>query len=247
MMKKDNLEQLEEDAIHSGHSDDYISFTNRCKDQWYDGIFSLDEDSYENRSTHKDEKEDYTDLITSITKDQGLLKLYQAVSFSLLAEEGKKRGLPEEVASSLVRNALIGLNHAHTTDQLVECSHWIEKRFHDKYVEFHYETYSYHVKKAVELIYQYKRKQISLEKIAGDLKLNPSYLSRIFKKETGKTVSEYILMVKMDQAKLLMESGVYQLHEVSELMGYSSYTYFSQRFKKYFGVSPEQYLKENRS
>ena len=82
MMKKDNLEQLEEDAIHSGHSDDYISFTNRCKDQWYDGIFSLDEDSYENRSTHKDEKEDYTDLITSITKDQGLLKLYQAVSFS---------------------------------------------------------------------------------------------------------------------------------------------------------------------
>ena len=98
------------------------------------------------------------------------------------------------------------------------------------------------VKEAVNQIHCNKRRPVSLKNIAEVLHVNASHLSKVFHQETGKTVSDYILMVKMDWAKYLIDSEIYSLSEISQQLGYSSYSYFSQRFKKYFGISPEKYI-----
>ncbi|MEK0312574.1 response regulator transcription factor [Cohnella sp. 56] len=83
--------------------------------------------------------------------------------------------------------------------------------------------------------------ELSLSLIAEDFHLNETYLSKIFKKQIGKTFSEYILEVRMTQAvKLLLQSEL-RLDDIAGLVGFSNASYFSNVFKKHYGCSPTAY------
>lgn len=68
-----------------------------------------------------------------------------------------------------------------------------------------------------------------------------SYLSRVFKAETGFTIPEYINNVRMEHAKLLLVETELTIQEVSISVGFPDSFYFSKLFKKYFGCSPSHY------
>lgn len=71
--------------------------------------------------------------------------------------------------------------------------------------------------------------------------VNPSYLSRLFKAETGKTFSRYLIELRMKKAAgLLSESGL-KISDVAMCVGYNDVSYFIQTFKKYYEMTPEQY------
>lgn len=71
--------------------------------------------------------------------------------------------------------------------------------------------------------------------------VNPSYLSRLFKAETGKTFSKYLTELRMQKAaELLKESGL-KISDVALCVGYNDVSYFIQTFKKYYLMTPEQY------
>lgn len=71
--------------------------------------------------------------------------------------------------------------------------------------------------------------------------VNPSYLSRLFKAETGRTFSRYLKELRMDKAAgLLKESGL-KISDVALCVGYNDVSYFIQTFKKYYEMTPEQY------
>lgn len=71
--------------------------------------------------------------------------------------------------------------------------------------------------------------------------VNPSYLSRLFKAETGKTFSRYLIELRMNKAVgLLAESGL-KISDVAMCVGYNDVSYFIQTFKKYYQMTPEQY------
>lgn len=86
--------------------------------------------------------------------------------------------------------------------------------------------------------------KLSLRWIAGSvLYTNVDYLGKIFKKETGKNFSHYVMEKRMELAKELIMGGKKdRIYEVAEKVGYGSNSqYFSQVFKKYTGVSPLEY------
>lgn len=64
----------------------------------------------------------------------------------------------------------------------------------------------------------------------------------IFKKYSGKTPSEYCLYNKMKKAKKLLQSNMYSIAEVAEILGYSDAGYFTKVFKKETGVLPSKYV-----
>lgn len=83
---------------------------------------------------------------------------------------------------------------------------------------------------------------ISLEQIASERYYsNPSYLSRIFKLEIGKTFSQALLDIRMDKAKELLQNGDLSVSQVASLVGYNNSAYFVKIFRKYYGIPPGQY------
>lgn len=97
------------------------------------------------------------------------------------------------------------------------------------------------VKQAMAYIDNNLASSLSLDQIAGEIPINPSYLSRIFKKETGQALTEYISLARIEKAKELLLDGSSLSYEVAEQVGFHDPAYFSAIFKKYTGTSPKEY------
>lgn len=84
---------------------------------------------------------------------------------------------------------------------------------------------------------------LSLEELCSFFNVGRTYLALTFKKRTGMGVIEYFRNMKIEQAKILVREGKYNLTEISEQLGYSSIHYFSRHFKKATGVTPTDYTR----
>ena len=80
---------------------------------------------------------------------------------------------------------------------------------------------------------------LTVSDIATHFGYERSYLFRVFKRAYGVGVKEYILKVRMQQAKTLLEKG-YSVGRIAYAVGYNDQSGFSKAFKKYFGFSPSQ-------
>ncbi len=107
-------------------------------------------------------------------------------------------------------------------------------------------SYSRHVSQAIHFILEQYQGYITLEMVAGAIGLNSSYLSRLFKEETGFTFSEYVNRVRIDAGCRLLESGQYSVKEVSSQVGFSTYNYFFKVFKEMTGKTPHAYVNHTR-
>lgn len=85
--------------------------------------------------------------------------------------------------------------------------------------------------------------ELSLSLIAKHLYLNPSYLSRMFKKEIGINFVEYLTKIRMEKAIELLKEGYMKAFEIADFIGISDPNYFSTCFKKYTGLSISEYKK----
>jgi two-component system response regulator YesN len=95
------------------------------------------------------------------------------------------------------------------------------------------------VKRAIDQ--QYASKELSLKTLAKNVNISSAYLSTLFKQNYGKTISDYIIEVRLNKAKELLRSSAMKTTEVSEAVGYTDPNYFSTFFKKYTGMTPREY------
>lgn len=82
---------------------------------------------------------------------------------------------------------------------------------------------------------------IKVDDIAEFTGNNSSYLCRTFKKDTGKTLSDYINGVKLEEAKRLLSSTQKPIAEIAAMFGYSSQAYFTTLFKKKNNMTPAEF------
>ncbi|WP_449539121.1 response regulator transcription factor [Ferdinandcohnia sp. Marseille-Q9671] len=95
--------------------------------------------------------------------------------------------------------------------------------------------------KAQKYVQIHYGEKISLNEVASHLHLNPSYFSRMYKKETGEGFVEYVTKVKMAKAIELLDHSTKSVEQIACELGYESKSYFLRTFKKYYGVSPKSY------
>lgn len=88
--------------------------------------------------------------------------------------------------------------------------------------------------------------EISLEKVAMEIGLTPTYLSSLFKKETGETFVEYLTRLRMEEAMRMLDETDEKIYIIAETTGYPDAGYFSYVFKKRYGVSPIQYRRKQK-
>ncbi|MBO9606269.1 MAG: response regulator [Paenibacillaceae bacterium] len=79
--------------------------------------------------------------------------------------------------------------------------------------------------------------EMTLHAVADRLYVNSSYLSRLFKEETGKAFSSYVLERKMERAKTILLDGA-RVYDAASAVGYRDVSYFTRVFRKYWGVTP---------
>ncbi len=98
------------------------------------------------------------------------------------------------------------------------------------------------IQKAMGLIEENYYKPLSIEDIAAACAICSSHLNVLFKKETGTTVYQYLLNIRMKKAKELLRSGAGNITEVAFKVGFNDSNYFSRMFKMRVGLSPREYL-----
>lgn len=107
-------------------------------------------------------------------------------------------------------------------------------------------NYSPIIQSAIVYIKQNYNKNISLDILSNHLCINPSYLSRLMKKETNKNFSEIVLDTRLNASKKLLKDPKLRLNEIAVLVGYKDYAYFYQVFKKSLGITPMDYRKNKK-
>jgi len=85
---------------------------------------------------------------------------------------------------------------------------------------------------------------ISIAFIAEQVNLSPNYLCLLFKKETGKTMNEYIEQIRIEKSKELLENGTMKINEIAKRVGYNNPNYFTAVFRKITGMYPSEYRKK---
>lgn len=87
----------------------------------------------------------------------------------------------------------------------------------------------------------YMDPELSVEHVAGAVFVDPSYLRKVFRKESGFSIVDHITHIRMKKAKEMMLQGNMKLSEIAVKVGYADPNYFSKSFKKRFGLTPTEY------
>lgn len=85
--------------------------------------------------------------------------------------------------------------------------------------------------------------KITLKDVAKYVNYSEIYCDSVFKKETGKSIIEYVIEERIRLAKGLLIDNMYKLSQIAKTCGFSDYNYFTRTFKKRTGYTPMQYKK----
>lgn len=119
------------------------------------------------------------------------------------------------------------------TDAIVDFTHLVKRYKHIQN--------PYWVKICKSYISHHLHQHITLDELAKEVDMNPSYLSSQFKKITGQSLKQYINHQKIKEAQFLIKNSHYTLLEIADILKFSSQSHFQKVFKDMIGMSPIRY------
>lgn len=167
-----------------------------------------------------------------------LLHDFLQMVYAVLEGEGIQSAtlIDSEDVQSLLNRATIGVS-----DMLLLCSHVVQK------------TCGFLTRPQADIpvseqicryIQSHLEEDISREDIACHVGLNPEYVSRLFKQETGVNLVNYLQTVRLRTACEWLKQSSLSISEIAARLGYDNFAYFSKIFKKFTGLTPSAYRKD---
>ncbi|WP_100405268.1 response regulator transcription factor [Bacillus solitudinis] len=95
-------------------------------------------------------------------------------------------------------------------------------------------------------IHEKMPREVSLQETASAVHLNPSYLSQLFKEQKKMKFVDYVMQLRMEEAKKLLKSTSLRISEIAERIGYNDIAYFSNTFKRLCNKTPSEFRKESK-
>ena len=106
-----------------------------------------------------------------------------------------------------------------------------------------YDQYQKEVREVMQFIHTHYSEKITLDDVAGVVNMSNAHLCRLFKRQTGNNIFEYINVLRMKKAASLIEAGETYMREVASTVGIDDQFYFTRLFRKHFGMPPSEYRK----
>lgn len=103
--------------------------------------------------------------------------------------------------------------------------------------------YTGRAQKIKEYLEAHYREKLTLDDLASEFYLNKEYMSRMYRKEYGIRIGDYLDFLKMEEAKRLLLAGDRTIGEITEYLNFYDESHFNKKFKKAVGVTPKDYAK----
>ena len=161
------------------------------------------------------------------------MKYHFVITTAMITRLCKQNGMEMEQAFRLSDFYIQKLDGIHTVEEVQSLHDEMVMDYTEKMRRyFRDNTYSKHINASKEYIYSHIKERITIEDLADSLGVSASYLSRLFKKETGISVSAYIRRQKIEMAKNLLQYSDYPIIEIANRLSFSSQSHFIQQFRE---------------
>ena len=100
---------------------------------------------------------------------------------------------------------------------------------------------SIHIRKCIDYIYEHLHEKLTTRELADYLGLNTSYLSKLFAKETGTNIKDFITCAKVNTAQNMLKNSEFSYLDIALALGFSTQSSFISIFKKQTGMTPKEY------
>ena len=162
---------------------------------------------------------------------------------ALCNREALKSGVDLFLANKISNNIKFNINKISMSSEARTMAEKIISTYAKVVRDYTLMNHSSNIKKIILYIRKNLTNKISLDDIAGDLFITKEHLSRLFKKEMGLTISEYIINAKIEEAKTLLKETDYNVLDIAVLLNFANSSHFSNSFKKITGMAPSDYRK----
>lgn len=171
--------------------------------------------------------------------------LYEMIALlTLVTRAAITGGLDTETAYMMSDLYIRQMDEAKHTRELLRLSQNMAKDFTQKVREQKSSVAAQHnpvIQACMSDIRAQLHQQISLADLADHAGLSPKYLSRLFVKETGMTLTAFIQWERVNEAKALLAYSEHSLSDIGNYLAFSSQSYFTKVFKQHTGVTPQEY------
>lgn len=108
------------------------------------------------------------------------------------------------------------------------------------------DTGNFSVEQAKRYLSTHLTQELRVGDVADAVGLSPTYLSRLFKRVTGQTISAYLVSERIKTAQHLLETDERSISQIAALLHFCDQSYFTQVFRRQTGLTPRQYRDANR-
>lgn len=168
-------------------------------------------------------------------------KNYCIIMNTLLRKAAENGGVHPVYIDKTSSKLAVKIEQLRNIDQAGDLMHEMIKSYCKLVKKHTTKSYSLPVQRAITAIEYDLTADLGLASIAKMQDINASYLSTIFKKETGLTLTEYVNKKRMELAMKLLETTRLQIQTIAQQCGILDVHYFSRMFKKHTGVTPKMY------
>lgn len=195
-------------------------------------------------------KENFDEIKKNYYKGKGVLSdnplrnniYHLVVSAGIIARVCVDAGLPHDESYTLSDIYIRKADNAKTPEEVIALIGELQLDYATRMNNLKKtNTISIYVSKVIDYIYDHLHEPLTMEMLANYVGLNPSYFSKLFSKETGTTVKEYIAKSKINTAKNILANSDFALSDIALSLGFSSQSAFTSVFKKYTGTTPLKY------
>lgn len=155
-------------------------------------------------------------------------------------------GLHPEVAYTMSDLYIQRIEELSTADEIRKISNEAAFEFASRVRDNRQNQLSRAVSSCIQYIFKHLYEPVSLQDLCEHAKLNASYLSRRFKRETGLSPVEYIQQCKVEEAKKLLSLTTLSITEICTRLNFNDQSYFTKVFKRRTGRTPGQYRNDGR-
>jgi AraC-like DNA-binding protein len=188
-------------------------------------------------------KENYAGKLARLSKNKlRSLKNLGIVVLAISTRSAIEGGLHPEKAFLLSDSYILSIDEATTENEIYSTVRNAEIHFTELVAENKQnKSENPLVLRAKNSIFKRMHEKVTLGSIARELNTTASYLSTVFKKETGITVQQFIVKEKLLVAANLLCYSQYEIHEIANYLSFSSQSHFGHLFKLHFQMTPNQY------
>ena len=104
----------------------------------------------------------------------------------------------------------------------------------------------YRISRVTRYISMHYSEKLTVKNLASHVHLNPDYCGRLFKRETGMMIHQYLTRTRVRNAENMLQSGNYKIHEVAEQCGFSDVFHFYKSFRALRGFPPSRCIPKDR-